>query len=302
MEDAKSLRQSTNIMKTISLPKKFTVEEIEKNRKAKITIEPCFPGYGLTLGNSLRRVLLSSLPGGAVTAVKIKGVHHEFSSMENVSDDILEIILTLKKLRIRVYTEEPVVLKLSVKGEKKVLAGDIEPSADAEIINKDLLITTLNDENTSFDMEITVAKGIGYYPTEDREKGKGEIGVIAIDSIFTPVQNVGLSVESTRVGQKTDYDKIILDVKTDGTISPEDAVKKAAEILNNQFVWIMEGGQKEVEEIDTEAPVILPEREVVEEPGMIMETPEIVTEEMTDTQIEEDGEDKPKKRGRPKKS
>jgi len=286
-------------MKTISLPKKFIVEETEKGKKAKITIEPCFPGYGLTLGNSLRRVLLSSLPGGAATAVKIKGVQHEFSALENVSDDILEVILNLKQLRVRVYGDEPVVLKLSVKGEKAVTAGDIEPTADAEIINKDLIITNLTDKEASLDMEITVAKGIGYVPTEEKDKGKGEIGLILIDSIFTPVQSVGLAIEATRVGQKTDYDRVILTVETDGTISPEDAVKKAAEILNNQFVWIMEGGQAEIEEVDIDAPVIVPEKEASEEPiSELMGQPEIEDEPA----VMDADEDKPKKRGRPKKS
>ncbi|MFA6422545.1 MAG: DNA-directed RNA polymerase subunit alpha [Candidatus Buchananbacteria bacterium] len=287
-------------MKTISLPKKFIVEEIESGKKAKITIEPCFPGYGLTMGNSLRRVLLSSLPGGAATSVKIKGVQHEFSTLENVSDDILEVILNLKQLRVRVYTDEPVVLKLSAKGEKTITAGDIEPSADAEIINKDLIITYLNDKDATFEMEITVSKGIGYVPTEEKDKGKGEIGVILIDSIFTPVQNVGLAVESTRVGQKTDYDKVILNIETDGTISPEDAVKKAAEILTNQFTWIMEGGQNEISEIDIEAPIILSEKE------MVSEAPSELLGGTEETEVEpvavDADDDKPKKRGRPKKS
>ncbi|MFA6919031.1 MAG: DNA-directed RNA polymerase subunit alpha [Patescibacteria group bacterium] len=283
-------------MKNISLPKKFIVEEITKGSKAKVVIEPCFPGYGLTLGNSLRRVLLSSLPGGAVTAVKIKGVQHEFSSLENVSDDILEIILNLKKLRIKVYGDEPVVLKLKAKGEKSITGGDIEPSADAEIINKDLVITTVNDKDTTLEMDLTVAKGIGYVPTEEQGKGKGEIGTILVDSIFTPVINVGMDVEATRVGNRTDFDKLILTVETDGTISPEDAVKKASEILVSQFNWIMEGGIAEVEEIDIEAPVIstLPEVEEVVTPEI-----ESAVEEVTE---EVEGDDKPKRRGRPKKA
>ena len=283
-------------MKNISLPKKFTVEEIAKGTKAKVIIEPCFPGYGLTLGNSLRRVLLSSLPGGAVTAAKIKGVQHEFSSLENVSDDVLEIILNLKKLRIKVYSDEPVVLKLKAKGEKKVTGADIETSADAEVINKNLVITTLNDKDAGLEMDLTVAKGIGYVPTEEQGKGKGEIGTILVDSIFTPVLNVGLDMEATRVGQRTDYDKLILTIETDGTISPEDAVKKASEILVGQFSWVMEGGITEIEEIDIEAPVIsnLPEE------MQISSVEPIATAEETIEEIE--AEDKPKRRGRPKKN
>jgi len=249
-------------MKHISLPKKFIVEEEEKGKKAKIVIEPCFPGYGTTLGNALRRVLLSSLPGGAVTAMKIDGVQHEFSAIENISEDVVEIMLNLKNLKVKVHVEEPVILKLSAKGEGKVTAGDIEISSDAEIINKDQVIATLNGKDAKLNMEITVAKGVGYTPSEDQGNGKekGEIGLILVDSIFTPVLNVGMNIESTRVGQKVDYDKIIFDIETDGSITPEEAMQKAAEILTNQFSWILEGGRVEMEAVDIEAPVEIPEK------------------------------------------
>lgn len=288
-------------MKHIPLPKKFYAEEIVAGKHAKVIIEPCFPGYGLTLGNALRRAILSSLPGGAVTAVKIKGVKHEFSSLENVPEDVLEIILTLKTLRFKVYSEEPVVLKLSSEGKGKVTASAIEKSLDAEVVNSDAVIANLTDEKASIEMELTVAKGIGYVPVEEQERGKGEIGSINVDSIFTPVINVGLSVDATRVGQKTDYDKLVLDIETDGTISPIDAVKKAAEILANQFSWIMEGGIREIEEIDLEAPVILPEAIAEEKVEEVMEEEtlgEQAKEEIKDEMVAEE----PKKRGRPKKS
>lgn len=286
-------------MKTISLPKKFTVEETVKGKKAKVTIEPCFPGYGMTLGNALRRVMLSSLPGGAVTAAKIKGVKHEFSTMDNVSNDVLDILLNLKKLRLKVYSDEPVTLKLKADGLKKVTAADIEASVDAEVVNKDLVIAEMTADNANLEMELVVAKGIGYVPSEDREKEKGEIGMIYLDSIFTPVISVGFAVEATRVGQKTDYDKIIFDIETDGTIIPEEAVKKAAEILTNQFSWIMEGGQREMEEINIEEPVATVEKPLSE---MAEIEPEAASAEADDS--EDDGEEaeKPKKRGRPKKS
>ncbi|HNZ73527.1 MAG TPA: DNA-directed RNA polymerase subunit alpha [bacterium] len=284
-------------MKNISLPKKFIVEEVDKGKKAKVIIEPCFPGYGLTLGTALRRVLLSSLPGGAVTAVKIKGVQHEFSTINQVTEDVVNIILNLKKLRVKMHTDEPVVLKLKVKGEKVVTGADIEPSADAEIINKNEVIATLNDKDGDLEMEITVAKGIGYVPVEEREesKEKGEIGLILVDSIFTPVLNVGLEVGTTRVGQKVDYDKIILDIETDGTIDPESAVQKAAEILVNQFSWLMEGGREEIPEVDLEAPVAIPEPVEAELVSAQPELEEEIAQEMVAA------EDKPKKRGRPKK-
>lgn len=287
------------MLKHIPLPKKFIAEEIEAGKKAKVIIEPCFPGYGLTLGNALRRVMLSSLPGGAVTAVKIKGVKHEFSSMENIPEDVLEVILNLKTLRFKVYSDEAVVLHLKASGKKKVTGADIESSLDAEVVNKDAVIASLTDDKASLEMELTVSKGIGYVPVEEQEREKGEIGFITTDSIFTPVNNVGLSVEATRVGQKTDYDKLILDIETDGTISPIDAVKKASEILTNQFTWIMEGGSREIEEINIEEPVILPE-EVIEEIADIPVTDEALTEEAKEI-LEEELVDAPKKRGRPKK-
>ena len=282
-------------MKHISLPKKFTIEAEEKGNKAKVVIEPCFPGYGMTLGNALRRVLLSSLPGGAVTAIKINGVSHEFSAIENVSEDVVEIILNLKQLNVKVYSDEPVVLKVSANGEGKVTGADVEKSSDAEVVNKDQIIATLNSKDAKFDMEITVAKGIGYVPSEEQvnSKEKGEIGVILIDSIFTPVVNVSLNVEATRVGQKVDYDKIILDVETDGTITAEGAVQKAAEILANQFSWIMEGGRVEMEEVDVEAPVEISEDSTMAE----IEKEEVVEAEVKDSLEEE----KPAKKKRAKK-
>jgi len=276
-------------MKNISLPKKFVVEESVAGKKATVIIEPCFPGYGMTLGNALRRVMLSSLPGGAVTAVKIKGVQHEFSALSNVSDDILEVILNLKQLRVRVYSEEPVTLKLKAKGVKKVTGADVEPNSDAEVINKDVVITSLTEDKSEIEMELTVTKGIGYVPVEEQGQGKGEIGLILTDALFSPVLNVGLAVEATRVGQKTDYDKIVLDIETDGTIDPAEAVRKAAEIIVNQFTWVMEGGQREIEVVDIEAPA----------PEMIVAP--VADEEEVVAETEEEVDDKPKKRGRPKK-
>jgi len=291
-------------MKTISLPKKFLVEEVEKDTKAKIVIEPCFPGYGLTLGNALRRVLLSSLAGGAVSAVRIKGVQHEFSAIENVSEDVVDIILNLKHLKVKVYTDEPVTLHLKARGEKKATGADIEKNADAEVMSKDLVIATLNDKDAELDMEIVVEKGIGYVPTEERGKDKAEIGYILVDSVYTPVLSVGLELEETRVGKKTDYDKITLNIETDGTVSPEEAVKKAAEILTNQFSWIMEGGAKEIEEIDVEAEVILPEKPEEPEAEAVKEEAaeaEVAAEEPEATEATEEEAPKAKKRGRPKK-
>lgn len=286
-------------MKHISLPKKFTVEELVKGKKAKVIIEPCFPGYGLTLGNALRRVLLSSLAGGAVTAVKIKGAQHEFSTIENVSEDIVDIILNLKNLRFKIHSDESVTLKLKAQGEKEVTGADIETSSDAEVINKDCHLATLNDINSELEMEIFVAKGIGYVPTEERidAKEKGEIGLILVDSIFTPVVNVGFDVEATRVGQKTDYDKIILDIETDGTISPEGAVKEAAKILRAQFEWIQEGGQAVLTE---EVPIAGEETLKIISEESIKESAAVEEAEPVELAPVESLA-KPKKRGRPRK-
>ena len=290
------------MLKHIPLPKRFITDEIESGKKAKVIIEPCFPGYGLTLGNALRRVMLSSLPGGAITAVKIKGVKHEFSTLENVPEDILELILNLKNVRFKVYSDEPVVLTLKAEGKGKVTVKDIEKSLDAEPIDNGVVIATLTDENAKMEMEFTVVKGIGYLPVEEQERDKGEIGLITVDAIFTPVLNVGLQVEATRVGQKTDYDKIVLEVETDGTITPEDAVKKAAEILTNQFTWIMEGGLRVIEEVDITAlpPEFVPE--VTETESAEVEVDEETKEATEDEEVSEEvSEEKPKKRGRPKK-
>lgn len=194
-------------------------------------VEPCFHGYGTTLGNALRRVLLSSLPGAAVTAVKIKGITHEFQAMEHVKEDGLEIILNLKTLRLKLFTEEPVKLTLKASGEKVVTAKDIQGDAQVEIVNPSLKIATLTDPKGSLEMELTVSRGRGYRPTEERVKENHELGVIAIDALFSPIRNVGYRVENTRVGEITNYDKLIMTIETDGSIEPEEAVRASAKIL-----------------------------------------------------------------------
>jgi DNA-directed RNA polymerase subunit alpha len=171
------------------------------------------------------------LPGAAVTAVKIKGVDHEFSTINGVKEDVLEIILNLKALRLKCHSSEPVKVSLSVKGEKTVTAADFEKNADVEIVNKDLVIATLTDKSSSFEMEITVAQGRGFRTTEERLKEKLELGTIAIDALYSPVINVSYKVEATRLGEKTDYDKLILSVETDGTMDPLDACRDSVAIL-----------------------------------------------------------------------
>lgn len=225
-------------METIFLPSKMYFTPGATESEAVLTIEPLHHGYGTTVGNALRRVLLSSLPGAAVTAMKVKGAQHEFSAVSGVKEDVLDIMLNLKKLRMRVHSDEPVVLKLQKKGEGPVTADDITANADVEIVNKDLVIATLTDAKTTLDMEITVSKGRGYLPTEEREKAPNEIGVIAIDAMFSPVRTVGLKVENTRVGEITNYDKLLMTIGTDGSITPQEAVEQATKIMLNHFTWI----------------------------------------------------------------
>jgi DNA-directed RNA polymerase subunit alpha len=221
-------------------------EDKENKNKGLITIEPCYPGYGTTWGNALRRVLLSSLPGAAVTAVKIKGVRHEFSTIPHVKEDVLHIILNLKLLRLKVFKDEPVKLHLHVKGEKEVKASDFEKSADVEIVNPDLHIATLTDKKAELDMEVTVCRGYGYVPSEEKDRTGVELGTIIVDSIFTPVIKVGYKVENVRFEKRTDFDKLTLTIETDGTITPWEAFIKASELLSNQFKFLKDLMEKEV--------------------------------------------------------
>ncbi len=225
-------------MESIFLPSKMYFTPGQKPNEMLLTIEPLHHGYGTTIGNSLRRVLLSSLPGAAVTAMKVKGAQHEFSALNGVKEDVLDIMLNLKKLRLKVHSEEPVILKLSVKKDGEVTGADIEANADVEIVNPELVIATVTDKSAGLDMEITVSRGRGFLPTEEREEAPTEIGVIAIDAMFSPVRTVGLKVENTRVGEITNYDKLLMTIATDGSITPQEAVEQATKILLNHFTWV----------------------------------------------------------------
>lgn len=218
----------------IPLPAKFSAQPLGENTE-RITIEPCYPGYGLTLGNALRRVLLSSIPGAAATTVKFDGVTHEFTTTPHVKEDVLEIILNIKKIRFRLFGDEPVTLRLEAKGKGRVKAKDIAKHASVEIVNPNAHLATLTDAKAELACTLIVERGRGYVPVEMRGEQRGELGEIAIDAIFTPVLSVALSTENVRVGQMTNFDRIILDVKTDGTMSPLDAVKESAVFLIAQF-------------------------------------------------------------------
>ncbi len=201
----------------------------------KFEIEPLEPGFGTTLGNSLRRVLLSSLKGAAVTSISIESVAHEFSSIPYVKEDVTEMILNLKGLNLLSHTDEPVRLTLDVTGPKQVTAADIQAPSDVEIINRDLYICTLDSPKAKLRMELTVEKGKGYAPA-DRNKKEGQpIGMIPVDAIFSPVVKANFLIEKTRVGQETDWDKLLLEVWTDGTLAPDQAISEAAKILTNHL-------------------------------------------------------------------
>lgn len=225
-------------MENIPLPSKIEIADGSSKHEGIISIYPCQPGFGTTLGNALRRVLISSLPGAAVIAFKIKGVSHEFSTIEHVKEDVVEIILNLKQLRLKVFSDEPVRIELKAKGDKKVTAKDIKASSDVEIVNPELVIATLTDKNAELEMELIVGQGRGYVPTEVREKESIEVDMIMVDSIFTPVRNVGLAVEHVRVGQMTNFEKLVLTIETDGTISPAEALIASNQILLDHFNFI----------------------------------------------------------------
>ena len=211
----------------------------QEGNGAVFEIEGCYPGYGITLGNALRRVLLSSLPGAAIIVVKIKGVQHEFSTIPHVLENVVDIILNLKKVRLKLFSDQPVKLYLKGKGEKELKAKDIEKTSDVEIINKDALIATLTNKKAELEMEIEVGPGLGYESIDSRKKEKMEIGKIAIDAIYSPVQKVNFEVENMRVGERTDYNRLRLDIETDGTITPVEALSQAAKILVEHFQTVV---------------------------------------------------------------
>lgn len=212
--------------------------EVEKEDYGKFVIEPLDQGYGHTLGNSLRRVLLTSLPGAAVTKIKIDGVKHQFSTLPGLKEDVVQLILNIKKIRFKLHSDKPVTMTLLIRGPKKVLAGEIK-SAELEVINKDLYLGELTTSRAKLSIEFTVAPGMGYVVAEEFG-GKKELGTIVVDALFSPVVKVNYKVEATRVGRMTNLDKLILEVWTDGPISPLEAVKQAAKILVAYFLQVYE--------------------------------------------------------------
>lgn len=228
----------------IILPSKPKVIE-ETKFKGVYEIEGLYPGYGHTLGNSLRRILLSSLPGAAISTVKISGVEHEFSTIEGIKEDVINIILNLKNIRLKIHADEPQILTLKGEKQKKLTAKDIKIPSQVEIINKDAPIATLTSKNSKFYAEMVAIKGVGYVPREMNVKNKVEIGTIALDMIFTPIKKVNYEVENMRVGDRTDFNRLRISLQTDGTISSKEAFESAVNIMIKQLKAISGWKEKE---------------------------------------------------------
>lgn len=225
---------SISFHNSVLLPNVIKYEALGPN-KARLIVEPAYPGYGVTLGNALRRVLLSSLPGSATVAAKFHGVEHEFSSINGVKEDLVDIIINLKKIKYLSHSSEPVKIKLLAKGAKVVTGADIVGNSDVSVVNPEQIIATLTEKSSVLDLDLTVATGLGFVPVEAREKEKLDIGEIALDAWFSPVLRVAFDVEHVRVGKMVNFDRLLMDIETDGSVTPEDAVNKAASILVDHF-------------------------------------------------------------------
>lgn len=246
--------------KSIHTPKLANID-VHSDTSATFTVEPLHTGYGMTLGNSFRRVLLSSIAGAAITSFKIEGAPHEFTTIPGVKEDVVDIMLNLKKINFKVFSDEPQNLRITKKGEGPVTAADIEANAEVEVVNPDQVIATLTNAKDSIVMDIVVDTGRGYHTVEEGSSSS-QSGMIAIDSLFSPVTRVRYKVTNTRVGQITDLDKLLLTVDTDGTIDPKDAFEEAAAILINQYTALAGqtrvavadpiGTEEEVEEDNSE--------------------------------------------------
>lgn len=227
-------------MEQTLLPNNVEFNSTDRPNVGQLVINPCRQGYGTTLGNALRRVLLSSLPGAAVESIKINGVQHEFSAIQGVKEDVIEIILNMKQMAVRLHSEGSVTISLSKKGKGVVTAADFAKNSDVDIVNPDLHIATITDDSKSFELEATIGHGRGYIPVAEKETKELSLGTIAIDSLYTPIRDVGYNVEMTRVGDVTDYEKLTITIETNGTITPKEAVTQADKILMDHLALIMD--------------------------------------------------------------
>ncbi len=264
-------------MEELLLPRSISYTDLDQPHTAEVVITPCYHGYGTTLGNMLRRVLLSSLPGAAVTAVKIKGVSHEFSASEGLQEDVVQILLNLKKLRVRVHSDQPVKITLKHKGEGDVTGASIEDNADVDVINKDLVIAHSTDGSKEHEMEIIVQQGRGYVPVHEREEENLELGMIGVDAVYAPVEDVGYAVEMTRVGDITNYEKLTMRVQTDGSITPKEAVDQATKIMLDHLNIILAGAS--AAELEAEVAGEVPPVEEEVEEGEEVPAEEVSAEE-----------------------
>jgi DNA-directed RNA polymerase subunit alpha len=233
-------------MSTIPIPEASQYKEGKENNTGIIEIPACFPGYGTTLGNALRRVLLSSLEGAAITSVRIKGASHEFSAIDGVLEDVVQIILNLKQIRFKMHTDEKMTATIKVKGEGEVTASDIKTSAELEVVDGTQHIATITDKKTTLEMELTIDKGIGYVPSDQQPAEERDVNSIVIDAVYTPVKRVNYNVENMRVGKRTDYEKITLEIITDGSITPQEAFDQSVDILVEQFSALSSGATGDV--------------------------------------------------------
>jgi len=235
----------------ISLPKHPRIEH-KKGNEATIVMEDLYPGYGLTLGNALRRILLASLPGTAIVSAKIKGMDHEFSTLPHVAEDGVELALNLKQVRLKLHGEEPQTLNILVKGQKEVTAKDIKTPSQVEIMNPEAHIATLTDKKAELEIELQVERGLGYVSVENKKSKKLEIGTIAFDAIFTPVRKVSYEVQDMRYADRTDYNRLLISIETDGSTTPEEAFRSAVKILQSQLINLEKFDSEIKESKDTE--------------------------------------------------
>ncbi len=219
---------------------------VEEGNKGVFEIDGLYPGYGHTLGNSLRRIILSSLPGASITSIKIDGVSHEFQTMDGIKEDVIVMILNLKKARFKMLSDEPQTVSLSIKGPKEVLAGDIKTGGQVEILNPELHIAEVTGK-VNLNIEMKIEKGLGFIPKEVFQKEKVDVGTIAVDAIFTPVRRVAYEVENMRVGDKTNHNRLRMSIETDGTLTPREALSKSIEIMINQLKAIIDFKEPEEE-------------------------------------------------------
>jgi DNA-directed RNA polymerase subunit alpha len=241
-------------MSTLQIPERVELEQSTYSATTgKFTLQPLEKGFGVTMGNSMRRVLLSSLPGTAITAIRVEGIHHEFSTIKGMVEDVADFILNLKQVRIKPINKKVSKVTLHVKGPGKLKAGDIQKaSTEVEVLNPDHHLASLN-KDADFEIELRLGRGKGYIPAEENKLSDQPLGTIAIDSIFTPIANVRYTVEPTRVGGQTDFEKLVLDIETDGSVTPEEAVTHAAKILRDHLqLFINFGVEPEAEKAETE--------------------------------------------------